>query len=83
MVTYSASTPLRVINELPECVETDLITAEEANSIYGMLSPSSSNVITQSFSAVGWFWIDPEITMYAGATVSALWDLAIVILTCS
>jgi hypothetical protein len=54
-ITYTASTPLTVLNQLPPCVDVQLggmidTTGENANSVYGLLPAAPSNTITQSFS---------------------------------
>ncbi len=50
-ITYAASTRLTALNQEPVCIELGLVTAEMANSFYGVLPPSPSNLLTQSFNA--------------------------------
>jgi hypothetical protein len=48
-ITYEATSLLTVLNQEPSCTETPVITAETANSFYGLLPAASSNTFTQSF----------------------------------
>jgi hypothetical protein len=48
-VTYAASTPLTVLRGEPACTETGTVTAETANTSYGVLAAGPSNSITQTF----------------------------------
>jgi hypothetical protein len=48
--TYTAATPLTVLNNFPPCAPFQLGTAEKANSVYGTLEAGPSNTITQTFS---------------------------------
>ena len=49
IITYTASTPLKVLNVLPSCTEATLITAETANTIYGPMDPGPSETLVQYF----------------------------------
>ena len=49
-LTYTAATPLTVLNNFPPCAPFQLGTAEKANSVYGTLEAGPSNTITQTFS---------------------------------
>jgi hypothetical protein len=48
-ITYSAATPLTVLNLEPTCTESDYITAETANSVYGPMEPGPSDIFVQCF----------------------------------
>jgi hypothetical protein len=49
-ITYAASAPLTVLECLPPCVGTSLVSSEKSNSVYGSLDAGPSIVITQTFS---------------------------------
>jgi hypothetical protein len=48
-IVYTSSTPLTALAQEPSCTESGYITAETANSVYGLLPLPSSNTFTQSF----------------------------------
>jgi hypothetical protein len=50
IITYAANAPLTVLESLPPCVGTSLVSAEKSNSVYGNLDAGPSTVITQTFS---------------------------------
>jgi len=50
-ITYAASSLLTVLNAEPACTESGYITAETANSFYGLMPSSPDYEFTQSFSA--------------------------------
>ena len=48
-ITYEATSLLTVLSQEPSCTETPAVTAETANSFYGLLPAAPSNRFTQSF----------------------------------
>jgi hypothetical protein len=48
--TYSASTPLTVLNAEPTCTESNYFTGEKANSVYGPMDSGPSDSLVQYFS---------------------------------
>jgi hypothetical protein len=48
-ITYEATSLLTILSQEPTCTETSAITAETANSFYGLLPAATSNRFTQSF----------------------------------
>jgi len=48
-ITYEATSLLAVLNQEPSCTASGAITAETANSLYGLLPAAPSNSFTQSF----------------------------------
>jgi hypothetical protein len=48
-ITYTATSPLTVLNSEPACAESGFITAETANTVYGLLPSGASNTLTQTF----------------------------------
>jgi hypothetical protein len=48
-IVYAASVPLTVLSQEPSCAESGYITAETANSVYGVLPAGPSNTFTQTF----------------------------------
>jgi len=52
-IIYAASSVLTVLNQEPSCAESGSITAENDNSVYGVLSSSPSNWFFQPFNVTG------------------------------
>jgi hypothetical protein len=50
MITYESSSQLTAVNTEPPCAESGYVTAETANTVYGVLSASPSAIILQPFS---------------------------------
>jgi hypothetical protein len=48
-ITYTSSSELTVLSYEPSCAESGYVTAETANSFYGVLSATPSTIFTQSF----------------------------------
>jgi hypothetical protein len=48
-ITYAASTPLTVLSSEPACTESGYVTAETANTVYGLLAAGPAGTITQTF----------------------------------
>jgi hypothetical protein len=48
-IMYTSSSKLTVLNYEPSCAESGYVTAETANSFYGVLSATPSTIFTQSF----------------------------------
>ena len=48
-IIYEATTPMTALNAEPSCAESGYITAETANSVYGVLNSGPSTEFSQSF----------------------------------
>jgi hypothetical protein len=52
-ISYSANSAMTVLSSEPTCTESGYITAETANTVYGVLSGTPSTAFTQSFNVTG------------------------------
>jgi hypothetical protein len=48
-ITYTARSELTAMASIPPCVASDLVTAETANTVYGLLPPKPATWFQQSF----------------------------------
>jgi hypothetical protein len=69
-ITYTASTPLTVLDSVPQCNEFSELTGEQANTVYSQLPAGPANTFTQSFSLTQTPLIREPSTTRRGLTIT-------------